>query len=161
MKNLLYFIIGFIVIQISNTLLNMVSMEWFNIKPNIALIFICFVALYIGSLRAGALGIILGLILDISVNKYAGYYALLFLLTGLTIGIFKDKIFKDNIFAPILLLAIASFSESIFMIVISQSGAGFTSSLLLIIKIALVNMMFAAILYYPISRMAVKIENLG
>lgn len=139
----------------------MVSMEWFNIKPNIALIFICFVSLYIGSLRAGALGIMLGLILDISVNKYAGYYALLFLLAGLTIGIFKDKIFKDNIFAPILLLAIASFSESIFMIAISQSGAGFTSSFLLIIKIALVNMIFAAILYYPISRMAVKIENLG
>lgn len=162
MKNILYFIIGFIIIQISNTMLNMTSLGWFNIKPNITLIFICFISLYIGSLRAGGLGLLLGLILDVSVNMYAGYYSLLFLLTGLIIGIFKDKIFKENIFAPILLLAIASFSESISMIIISGSvSMGLIATLLLILKITFINMIFAGLLYFPISRITVKIENLG
>ncbi len=162
MKNILYFIIGFIVIQLSNTLLNMTNLEWFNIKPNITLIFICFASLYIGSLRGGILGLILGLILDISVNKYAGYYSLLFLLVGLINGTFRDKIFKENIFAPILLLAIVSFSDSISMLIISGLGStGISGNISLVFKVTFINIIFAAFLYYPISRVAVKIENLG
>lgn len=162
MKNILYFIIGFVIIQISNTLLNMTHLDWFNIKPNIVFIFICFISLYIGSLRGGILGLILGLILDISVNKYVGYYSLFFLLIGLINGTFKDKIFKENIFGPILLLAAGSLFDSISMLIISGAGSmGLSGNASLVFKITFINIIFAAFLYYPISIIAAKIENLG
>ena len=89
MKNILYFVIGLLLIVFSNTILNDIDLIFFSFRPNLVLIYLVFISIYIGAEKASVIGLALGLIIDISVGKYFGYYGLLFIAVGYLYGSLK------------------------------------------------------------------------
>lgn len=162
MKNFLYLLIGFFLISITSSVLNFREPLFFNYKSNIIIIYIVYLSIFIGSERSSIIGMILGLILDISVGRFLGLNGLLFFSIGLLYGTLKDKIFKDHVFAPLILLVMAVLIANFAMTIISHFNFNrlsmyqhFTRS----IEIIVLNIILGIITYYPIKYLVNKIEG--
>ena len=108
MKNILYFVIGLLLIVFSNTILNDIDLMFFSFRPNLILIYLVFISIYIGAEKASIIGLALGLIIDISVGKYFGYYGLLFIAVGYLYGSLKEKVFNEKNIISFSITAITS-----------------------------------------------------
>jgi len=159
-KKILYFTIGLIVIFFSNTFLNDLNLFIFNIKPNLTLIYLVYISIYIGADKASLIGLLLGLVIDISVGKYFAYYSLIFFLIGFFCGNLKEKVFKENIFTILLLILISSFIDNLLSIIIT----GFSISnigvyFLRLSEGVIINGMISALLFYPLNMILIKVDE--
>lgn len=160
MKNIFYFIIGLAVIIFTNTILNSINLSLFSIRPNLTLIYLIYISLYIGNMRASILGLILGLIIDITVGKYFGFYALLFFSIGLLYGSMRDKVFKENIFTILVLVILATFVDNLVSLLIV--GFGIENILIYFLRMLesfFINSVVAAFLFYPVNYFIKKVEE--
>ena len=160
MKNIFYFIIGLAVIIFTNTILNSINLSLFSIRPNLTLVYLIYISLYIGNMRASILGLILGLIIDITVGKYFGFYALLFFSIGLLYGSMRDKVFKENIFTILVLVILATFVDNLVSLLIV--GFGIENTLIYFLRMlesVFINSLVAAFLFYPVSYLIKKVEE--
>lgn len=162
MKNILYLVIGLFLVSLSSAILNFREPLIFNYKANIIIIYIVYLSIFIGSERSSIIGLILGLVLDVSVGRFLGLNGLLFFLLGLLYGTFKDKIFKDRVFAPIILLILAVMIDSFVMTLISNvnfNSLNLYQNGMRIIEIMVMNIFLGIIAYYPIKYIVNKIES--
>ncbi|MBP2028105.1 rod shape-determining protein MreD [Acetoanaerobium pronyense] len=162
MKNILYLVIGLFLVSLSSAVLNFREPLIFNYKANIIIIYIVYLSIFIGSERSSIIGLILGLVLDVSVGRFFGLNGLLFFLLGLLYGTFKDKIFKDRVFAPIILLILAVMIDSFVMTLISNvnfNSLNLYQNGMRIIEIMVMNIFLGIIAYYPIKYIVNKIES--
>lgn len=162
MKNILYLVIGLFLVSLSSAILNFREPLIFNYKANIIIIYIVYLSIFIGSERSSIIGLILGLVLDVSVGRFFGLNGLLFFLLGLLYGTFKDKIFKDRVFAPIILLILAVMIDSFVMTLISNvnfNSLNLYQNGMRIIEIMVMNIFLGIIAYYPIKYIVNKIES--
>ena len=160
MKNILYVITGLIIVVFSNTILNGINLSFFSIRPNLTLIYLTYLSIYIGINRASIIGLILGLIIDITVGKYFGLYSLLFFLLGLVYGSIKDKVFKENILTIIILVALATLVENVLSLLIV--GFGMNNIFIHVFRILesiVANVIISAGLFYPINYLINKVEE--
>ena len=160
MKNIFYFIIGLAVIIFTNTILNSINLSLFSIRPNLTLVYLIYISLYIGNMRASILGLILGLIIDITVGKYFGFYALLFFSIGLLYGSMRDKVFKENIFTILVLVILATFVDNLVSLLIV--GFGIENILIYFLRMLesfFINSVVAAFLFYPVNYFIKKVEE--
>lgn len=160
MKNILYFIIGLLIIVFSNTIVNSINLSLFSVRPNLTLIYLIYLSIYIGLSRGALLGLILGLILDITVGKYFGIYGLLFFSVGLLYGSIKDKVFKENIMTVIMLVVVATFFENIILLLVVGLGMNnIFINILRILESIFANVVITAFLFYPINYLINKVEE--
>lgn len=162
MKNILYLVIGLFLVFLSTSVLNFREPLIFNYKANIIIIYIVYLSIFIGSERSSIIGLILGLLLDVSVGRFLGLNGLLFFLLCLLYGTFKDKIFKDRVFAPIILLILAVMIDSFVMTLISNvnfNSLNLYQNGMRIIEIMVMNIFLGIIAYYPIKYIVNKIES--
>lgn len=68
----------------------------FNIKPNLLLVYIVCVSLIRGNTEGAVIGFISGFIMDCLSGRVIGYYSLLNMYLGLSIGSVNKKIFREN-----------------------------------------------------------------
>lgn len=160
MKNILYFITGLIIIVFSNTIINSINLSLFYVRPNLTLIYLIYLSIYIGLERASIIGLILGLILDITISKYFGLYGLIFFLIGLIYGSMKDKVFKDNIFTIIVLVGLATLFENVLsLLIVGFEMNNIFIHILKILKSIFANVLISAFLFYPINYLINKVEE--
>ena len=150
MKNILYFVIGLLLIVFSNTILNDIDLMFFSFRPNLILIYLVFISIYIGAEKASIIGLALGLIIDISVGKYFGYYGLLFIAVGYLYGSLKEKVFKEmaTIIDNLLISTIIGFR-----------GIELGIFLLRIVEAVFINGIISAFLFYPLNIVLNKVEE--
>lgn len=160
MKNILYFVTGLLLIVFSNTILNDIDLMFFSFRPNLILIYLVFISIYIGAEKASIIGLALGLIIDISVGKYFGYYGLLFIAVGYLYGSLKEKVFKENIFTVILLVIIATIIDNLLIsTIIGFRGIELGIFLLRIVEAVFINGIISAFLFYPLNIVLNKVEE--
>jgi rod shape-determining protein MreD len=73
----------------------------FGIIPNTTLILVVILAILYGRKKGAVIGLIAGLLQDILIGRLLGASALVYMLVGLIIGSFENKIFKDHTITPI------------------------------------------------------------
>jgi rod shape-determining protein MreD len=119
-----------------------------------------FISIYIGAEKASIIGLALGLIIDISVGKYFGYYGLLFIAVGYLYGSLKEKVFKENIFTVILLVIIATIIDNLLIsTIIGFRGIELGIFLLRIVEAVFINGIISAFLFYPLNIVLNKVEE--
>jgi rod shape-determining protein MreD len=70
--------------------------EIFSIRPNLLIVLMVIVALHRNPVESAAMGLFLGLSMDILMGKTLGWYALLFFLTTLPISIINEKLYREK-----------------------------------------------------------------
>lgn len=160
MKNVVYFLIGFVIIIFSGSILNFIDFPLFHIHVDLIFLYITFLALFIGSERASLIGLGLGLIEDVFIGRYFGFYALILFSAGLFYGIFKDKIFKDRFGGAVFLLLAGVFVYNILSILLYKTAV-FNVYLtgLRLFFVMVLNLIVGSILYHPFKSIICKIEE--
>lgn len=79
-----------------------------GVMPNTSLILIICFAVLGGKKIGGSLGIILGLLEDAFFYNVIGVHALIYFIIGYSIGIVEKKVFKENLFLPLLFTFIST-----------------------------------------------------
>ena len=103
----------------------------YNLRPDALCALFVSLGLLIGSMPAAAIGIPVGLLLDVLLNKYVGLSSLSFLGAALAGGIFHNKFYADNIVIPSVTAAIVAFvKEHVMLIAVALSGGRIGSYML-------------------------------
>lgn len=90
----------FLVYLLQTTLLPILTVR--QVHPDLLLLFVAGLAFYAGSTIGGVLGLIVGLLVDLAYGKVLGMWAIAYMLTGFFVGLLDRKLFRDNIFVPML-----------------------------------------------------------
>jgi len=172
MRSKVELIAGFILflVLIQTTLLEYVKI--YNVKPNLLLVFIVYMALLRGSFEGAVIGFATGLAQDFASGKAMGFYSILGMLLGMIIGSVNKRLYRENILVIIFFNFISTiFYEFIVLItykwgtLLSNAIAGkfqmiafaFTT---IILPEAVYNCVAAILLYIFMMKLNRKIESL-
>ncbi|NLD48019.1 MAG: rod shape-determining protein MreD [Clostridiaceae bacterium] len=106
-KIISYSILIFIMALLQSTVFNYIKI--FDVKPNLLLILIVTVALLTNDIEGAAIGFFSGLVQDMASGKVLGFYALLGMYLGFSIGAMNKRLNRENI----LILLFFTFVSSI------------------------------------------------
>jgi rod shape-determining protein MreD len=102
-----------IIITVQSTLADYIMIN--NVKPNLLIIFIISVALLRGIFEGGIVGFIAGLVQDILFGKVMGFYTLLGLYLGVTVGSLNKRLYRDNHLVVIFFTFVSTFVYEFFV----------------------------------------------
>ena len=148
------------IIILFNLILQSTLFQWFKIYdvvPNTSLIIVISFAIYSGRNRGAIIGFFVGILQDIIFGRIIGLGALIFMIIGYLVGLMDQKIFKDNLFVPLVLTALATILyEMVNFLLIFLLG--YKIELLNIIKKMLIieviyNSIISIIVYYYVSKL--------
>ena len=112
----LLFLMVIIALILQSTLLELVR---FYVKPDLILIIVVFVALLRGSREGFLFGLAAGFLEDLLAGRYLGLFSLAMSLTGGAAGFLEDKVFKENLLVPIIVVFGATLLRGFFLLGIS------------------------------------------
>ncbi len=104
------FIILLVNLVLQSTLFNYIQL--FHIKPNTAVVIIVSYALLRGEIEGAMVGFFAGLMQDIFFGTSLGFFALTGLLLGFFCGKFFKNFYRENIFLPLVLCVLGVFFSS-------------------------------------------------
>lgn len=132
--------------------------SWFNIagvKPNLFIVLVLCVGLFIGKKVATPFGFFMGLYLDILAGKQIGISALLFATIGF-LGEYLDKNFsKESKITILLMVAISTFFYETILYIYNIIRNAIPLEIIGFLKILLIEILFnvlLAIIFYPVIR---------
>ena len=132
--------------------------SWFNIagiKPNLFVVLILFIGLFMNKKLAAVCGFILGLYLDILTSKQVGISAILFATIGYIAG-FLDKTFSKESKITIILMVLGStFAYEAILFVYTTISNKIPLDMVGFIRILLIEIIFnglLTIILYPVIR---------
>ena len=160
-------IIVFFIISLFAYFLQSNFFNWYNIagiQPNLFIILILTIGLYLGEKYGFSLGIILGLLLDLFIGKRIGLNAIMLGIAGLIGGILDRSFSKESrITFMIMTIAVTVLCEVInFTLQIILHGAEpvFMQCMKIIMIEAIYNAILIIILYPLIQKMGNKTEEI-
>lgn len=160
MKTLRIILIGvtiFINFILQTTLLPYASIG--GVLPNTALIIIVSCGLLRGYWEGAVTGFFSGLLQDIFFGTSIGFYALLGLLSGLLAGLNQKNFYRENYLLPMIICAIITILYESVIYVIGFLFQGETNILYFVIRLALPEAVYTAILSIPIYRLLFGINE--
>lgn len=163
LKAIVYTVLIFLIILLQSTVLNYLKI--FDVKPNLVLIFIVSVALLQGNTEGAVIGFFTGLSQDIISGKVIGFYSLLGLYLGFTVGSLNKRLYRDNILVVVIFTFISSIAyESLvyFFYFFGQIIKGQADLLYTIKEIilpeALYNSIVSVFVYLVVMKLSEKFE---
>ena len=96
---------------LQSTLLNWIALR--GVKPDISLVILVFIAHSKGRMVGQVLGFLAGFVEDLLSLSPLGFHALIKTLLGTLYGMTKGNIFVDTVFAPIILVAVATVGKAL------------------------------------------------
>jgi len=162
MRNKVFFYIVFIlvILLLQTSLVDYIKI--LGVKPNIILIFVVAVSLLKGHIEGAVIGCITGFALDTISGGLFGFYALLFLYTGLFVGYINKRFYKENFLVMFFIMFSVSvaFNFIIHLLTSMVSGTGFVQALTKrILPEALYNSVVSVPLYLFIYKMLTWLEE--
>lgn len=73
----------------------------YGVKPNLMLVFLVCFALLRGNVEGAVVGFFTGLVQDIVSGKVMGFYSLLGLYLGVTVGSLNRRLYRENVFVAL------------------------------------------------------------
>ena len=108
MKALYIILISIFSLIIQSTILKHFTI--LGITPNLALIVLVCFSIFKGKYKGAFLGVFIGIIQDIIFSSVIGVNTLIYFLVGYVVGLFDDKVFKDNPFISTVFTSISTLS---------------------------------------------------
>lgn len=141
--------------------------SWFNIvgiKPNLFIIYVMFLGLFLGKEYGLVLGVVFGLILDMFISQYLGISAIMLGISGLLSGILVKNFSRTSRFTVILLTSgltiLIEVIKYIFIIILGNADIQLiTFSKILTIEI-LYNAIIVIIIYPLFQKSGEKLEQI-
>lgn len=141
--------------------------SWYNIagiKPNLFIIFILFIGLFLGKIYGLTLGTIFGLVLDLIIGKRIGLNAIMLGMCGLIGGILDKSFSKDSrITFMLMTIAVTIFGEIVnytLQILLISAEPAFIQFMKIVIIEAIFNAILVIILYPLIQKAGDKTEEI-
>ena len=161
MKKFILALIGIFIIILENSVFNYIDL--FGNSINIMLIYISIISLYLDELEAGILGAILGLLKDLTVGAILGTNGLILFIIAYVFSYLRDKIYKESITSIIILVIMATITDSLINIVLlgqvyANHGVMYiiTKGLLLL---PLLNALSSVIFYFIFKDLIFKLKR--
>lgn len=125
-------------------------LDLFGVRPNLCLIILIAFTACFGQLKGIRMGIYLGLSLDVLIGKGLGVYTFLYMLIAYIFSSIEEKIFKDNLITPLILIVSASVIEYLFFWVLSYMSMSYSLNLGLFLKNIIVFSAYNSLIGIPI-----------
>ena len=116
-------------------------------------------ALLRGSTEGAIVGFFSGLPIDIFFGTSFGYYTLLFLLAGLLIGRSQKDFYRENYLLPIIICSLAAIVYESIIFVTGFFLQGNTTVLYFLVRLALPEAVYTAVVTIPIYRLLFGINE--
>lgn len=148
---------------IQSTLLDYVTI--FNVKPNLLVVFIIITALIRGNIEGAVAGFFSGLMQDIMSGKVLGFYSLLGLYLGLTLGSLNKRLYRENILVAVFFTFVSSMVYELavyfFGIFIRHQSDFIYAFKSIIVPEAIYNCIISIILYIIVIKFNDKFEDMN
>jgi len=95
-----------------------------GIVPDCMLVIIVSLGTLMGAVEAGAIGCIMGLIIDILFGRAVGINAIAYMVAGIAGGFFYKKYYADNHIIPVVITALCAFGKENIMAFITKLIGG-------------------------------------
>lgn len=95
-----------------------------GITPDCVLVIIVSLGTLLGAVEAGAIGCVVGLIMDILFGRAVGINAVAYMIAGVAGGLFYKKYYADNNIIPMLTTAFCAFAKENTMALITKLIGG-------------------------------------
>ncbi len=161
-----------IALYLDSTFFNIVNL--FGIRPDVTMALVVSLGVLIGGAPSAAIGFGMGFILDVFFNKIVGISSAVYMLAGITGGLFFKKFYADNIVIPTVIATVALFvKEHLLLLCTVLLGSSVNYPLMLFSYIipsalftggfcALLHMLSKRVLYRPLWRQgAIKLDKKG
>lgn len=139
---------------------------WFNIAgimPNLFIILVLFIGLFVTRIMGTIYGIFVGIILDFVIGTKVGIYAVCLGMLGFMSGTFDKNFSKDSRITIILIVLAGTISVEVLMTFINYliftSNIEITSFIKILIVESIYNIILAIILYPLMQRFGYYMEN--
>lgn len=98
-----------------------------GIRPDALLVVIVSAGVLLGSVKAGIMGVGIGLFMDVLFGSCIGLNAIAYMVAGVTGGLFYQKFYADNVVVPAMVAAVSALlKEHIMMLAVRISGGTFS-----------------------------------
>lgn len=129
----------------------------YGVVPNTALILVISLAIFHGKNKGATIGFLIGILHDIVFGRIIGLNALVFMVTGYLVGLMDQKVFKDNLFIPLILTAVATvFHETVNLLLLFMFGHKidiFNVVKKMLIVAVIYNSILSPIIYFYVSKL--------
>lgn len=151
MRILLTSILVFVNFILQTTLLPYLSIG--GVLPNTALIIVVSYALLRGSISGAMVGFFSGMLMDIFFGTSIGFYALLFLLAGLTIGRSQKEFYRENYLLPVIICSLTAMVYESIVFITGFVFQGETNILYFLLRLLIPEAVYTAVVTVPIYRL--------
>lgn len=159
MKRIILFITGVLLIVLENSVINYIDI--FGVTFSILLPVLVISSLYMDEVEAGVIGLLLGLIVDISVGGIFGFNALVYAIISAVIAHYKKNFYVDSTSMVMALIAISTAFQSLLMMIMSLIAYQTDGILIMILKgfiiLPLLNVLVGFIIYKLFGRSIMKL----
>ncbi|MCW2277138.1 rod shape-determining protein MreD [Heliophilum fasciatum] len=146
----------------------MPHVEIYGTHPNLILMQVILTTLLVGGQRGLLYGAGAGLFLDLLSARYIGFHSLSFAGTSWLIGLLASRLYKENLFVPLISIATGTVIHSLLAFALGRYAGieiPLTTLLLTMIAETIYNTVLMPLLYKPIYRAAnrwwIRKEELG
>ena len=161
MKRLILFITGVLLIVLENSVINYIDI--FGVTFSILLPVLVISSLYMDEVEAGVIGLLLGLIVDISVGGIFGFNALVYAIISAFIAHYKKNFYVDSTSMVMALIAISTAFQSLLMMIMSLIAYQTDGILIMILKgfiiLPLLNVLVGFVIYKLFGRVIMKLRK--
>lgn len=141
--------------------------SWYNIagiQPNLYIIFVLFIGLFLGKSYGTALGVIFGLLIDLFIGKRIGLNGIMLGICGMIGGILDKSFSKDNRITFMLMTFFVTILCEIInytlQIILLSAEPAFTEFMKIVIVEAIYNTILLIILYPLIQKAGERTEEI-
>ena len=130
-------------------------LSWNGIKPDLAMLWIIYIALHHRPAEGAAYGFATGLIVDLYFSRYIGMYAITLAIVAFLISFLQQRWYKENIPLTMVLVFLATvLGQSIISLLANIAGLNwnFGDALRMIVGSALYNTLLVPITYPLVNR---------
>jgi rod shape-determining protein MreD len=142
-------------VLIQSTILN--RLAFFGARPDLVLIVVIMTGLLRGHQIGAGVGLGAGLLQDVLTGQFVGANALTKMCTGHIIGLTEGKFFKENLFIPMIMMAVGTIgNELLFWLVLYLFGRPlpfWLTSMQLILPTAILNSLLAPFVFSLMKRL--------
>lgn len=129
--------------------------SWAGIKPDLAMLWVIYIALHHRPGTGAIYGLIIGLIVDMYIGRYIGLYGITFAVVALLISLIQQRWYRENIpLTMILVFIVTVLGQTLLVLVVKTAGIDwlFGEAYKVIFGIAFYNSLLVPITYPFIHR---------
>ena len=128
-----------------------------GVKPNLYIIYISCIGLFMGKRKGAIAGMIIGFFLDIMIGQVVGVTSILLGIVGLATEYIDEHYSKDNLLAFVVIICIMTFAYESGYYLVKMVMSEFTFELTPFLKITLLETLYnglLTIIFYPLIKKA-------